>query len=202
MIDCPTSCSDILPVAKYDYCDPEVKFGEIRKIFFATIDADPFVDWENMAEWYMRVDNDDDTDINAIRELTVSADKPQGEYDDIMLSNNRRVRTSGTHTINISIDDNSDANYDLARWAGCNTTIKFWYVTKTKMYGGNDGITGNLHLNEVIERGNKGIKFINGTLTWEARYAPDRADYEEIPSFAYLAYDEDLLVYDDDYLTI
>lgn len=173
---CPTGCSDFLPVVDFDNCNPEVFFGEIRKIYLASLDADIIADWTSATDWLARIDNSDVADINSIRELTVSADMPAGEEDVIEISNKRKVSTPATFTINITIDDNSDLNYELMRWSECNTTVRAWYATDSHLYGGETGVQADLMLKEVIERGNKSLIRIEGTLTWESKYSPERCD--------------------------
>jgi hypothetical protein len=171
---CPTGCSDVLPNPAFDHCDPKVKFGEIQKIYVASLNADPLNDWTSAVEWATRIDNDDSADEDKIRELTVAADKPAPEFDVVEISDERKIKSPSSYTINITIDDNSDENYEFMRWTACNTTIRFWYATKENLYGGAQGQIGQLHLDEVIERGNKSLITLVGTLTWENKYAPER----------------------------
>ena len=168
---CPDGCESELPVFNFSECAPEVYFGEIEKIYIANADQEPFDDWTDAGEWTTKISNTED---GGIRELTVSADFPAPEYDVIDISARRKVMSTSTFTINISIDDLSDENYAAMRYTECNPTVKLWYADKNHLYGGNVGITANIMLKEVIERGNKAMKTIQGTATWENKFSPDR----------------------------
>jgi hypothetical protein len=170
---CPEGCTDELPIFDFDQCAPEVYFGEIEKIYIAAADETPFTDWNDASEWTTKISNVDD---GKMRELTVSADLPAAEYDVIDISARRKVMSSSTFTINITIDDLSDDNYAAMRWTECNPTVKLWFADRNHMYGGNVGITANIMLKEVIERGNKSMKTIQGVATWENKFSPERIE--------------------------
>lgn len=171
---CPTGCSSVLPDVSFDVCSPNVSFGEIQKIFIAMADAEPFTDWTNLSQWEAALalpTNDPD----AIRELNVSADLPAPAVEEIVISLGRKIKSPATHTINVDIDDLSDENYEFARTTSCNSQFKMWFMTSDYMYGGNDGITVNIDLRPVIERGIKSLNKLTGTITWEAKFSPERA---------------------------
>lgn len=171
---CPTGCSDFLPVVDFDACAPKVSFGEIKRIYVASLDAEVFADWTSAGEWTTRIDNTDVADIDKVRELTVSADMPAGAADTIEISDKRKVMTPSTFTINLDIDDNSDDNYEFMRWTECNQTVRMWYATEDFLYGGEGGVTATISLKEVIQRGTKSIIKLVGTATWENKYSPER----------------------------
>ena len=173
---CPTGCSSILPIVSFDICDPKVGFGEIETIMMSSGDADPFTDWTNLAEWTARVDNTDIVDTNKIRKFDVVADLPAAAADEIIISKGRKVYSPATHTINVDIDDITAENYEFARTTSCNVQFRVWFFTKSYMFGGNDGILANVTLRPVIERGQKSINKLSGTITWEAQFSPERAD--------------------------
>jgi len=171
---CPADCESALPVLDFDACAPEIYFGEIRRIYIASLDAAPFDDWTSAAAWALRISNTDIASDDTIRSLTVSADKPAAEYDEVEISDNRKVVTPATHIINLTIDDLSDDNYEFMRFTECNPTVRLWYSDDTHLYGGNLGIPANIMLKEVIERGNKSLKRIEGMAKWENKFSPER----------------------------
>jgi hypothetical protein len=173
---CPEGCTSSMPILDFDACAPEIYFGEVRRIYVASLDADPFADWTDASEWVARIDNDDIASANAIRSLTVSADKPAAEYDEVEISDNRKVVTPSTHIINLTIDDISDANYEFMRFTECNPTLRLWFADDAHIYGGNLGVKANIMLKEVIERGNKSIKRIEGMAKWESKFSPERTE--------------------------
>lgn len=171
---CPTGCDDfIVPAVNFSDCDPEVFFGEIEKIYVAAVDVTPLTNWWDAAEWATLIDNDALTG-DEIRELTVSADLPAGEFDITEISNRRKVSSPNTFNLAVTIDDNSDLNYEFMRWTECNPKVRIWYATQDHLYGGNEGIRADIMLKEVIERGNKSLKTIQGTVSWEEKYSPER----------------------------
>src|SRR5690606_24691815 len=116
-----------------------------------------FTDFTDPGEWTEAIDNTSST-IGSVRELTVSADLPAAESDVVEISNRRKVHTPSTFTINVTIDDVSEANYELMLWTECNTRVKVWFATKDHLYGGNAGIEANIMLRPIIERGAKSMQ--------------------------------------------
>ena len=170
---CPTTCSTVPPAAEFDFCNPDVFFGEIEKIYWTAKDASDLADWTSAAVWAARISNDGvDTDV--IRELHVSADLPTPERDKVEISVRRTVSTPATWTINLDIDDLSDENYEMIRTTACNTQVKIWFATRDHIYGGNSGIVVDMSIDPVIERGKKSIQKFTGTITWDATFAEQR----------------------------
>ena len=173
---CPTGCNSILPQAASDLCDPKVLFGEIEKIYISSGDSAAFSDWTDIDEWTARIDNSDTVDINKIREFHVVADLPQATADELTISLGRKVFTPATHTINFDIDDISAENYEFGRTTSCNVLFRVWFATKSKLFGGNDGILANVNIRPVIERGIKSINKLVGTVSWEYQFSPESTD--------------------------
>jgi len=171
---CPTGCSDYLPVVDFDPCDPAVVFGEIEKIYLASQDAAIVANWTTATDWLLRISNTDVASTDTIRELTVSADMPAGVNEMVEISMRRKVYTPSTFTINIDIDDNTDLNYEFMRNMECNTTMRLWFADQTHLYGGEGGVLATISMKEVILRGNKSIKKLVGTATWESKFSPER----------------------------
>lgn len=172
---CPTGCTGPLPSAYFSYCDPELGFGEISLIFFAAQDAECFTDETSSTEWLARLSNTS-ADPDAIRFFHVSADKPAAEREEIQISLGRKIKTPGTFTINLDVEDVSDLNYEFMRTSQCNQVFRMWYVAGDYLFGGPCGELVNLNLDYVIERGTKSLQKIMGAATWEASFAPERCD--------------------------
>jgi len=170
---CPTGCNTLLPDLDFNYCSPNIIYGEITHIFLAAGDAQCFSDWNVLGEWLARVDNTTDG-IDYIRYMHVKADKPVGEADTIEISLGRKVKSPMSYTLNIEVDDLSALNYEFMRLSQCNTSFKLWFSAGGYMFGGNCGIDVILNLDYQIERGTKSIHKIIGTATWEADCSPDR----------------------------
>lgn len=170
---CPEGCSSLMPDFNFSDCAPNIIFGEIEKIYVASLDADPFTDYSDASEWVARIVNTNGTE-ESVREITVAADLPMPTYDEIEISNRRKVMSTKTFELAVTIDDNTEENYEAARWTQCNPTVRLWFADQTHLYGGNEGIRANVMLAEVIQRGSKAIKTIQGKFTWDAKFSPER----------------------------
>ena len=174
---CPTGCASDVPALDFDFCDPAVSFGEIERIFVAPYDTTPFTDVESLAEWTARLDNTTLADPDLIRYMDVSADLPKGEREKIQISRSREISTPAKFTINVTVDDLSDLNYEFMRTTYCNTLQRFWFLAGNYIYGGNEGIPAIMELDLVIERGGKkSLNKFDGTVTWEHEFPPERND--------------------------
>lgn len=173
---CPTGCSGLIPEVDFNSCNPKVFFGEIEKIYLAALDFTGFTDFTDPTEWATAIDNTSSATVDNVRELTVSADLPAAEADVVEISNRRKVHTPSTFTINVTIDDVSETNYELMLWTECNTRVKVWFATKDHLYGGNAGVEADIMLRPVIERGVKSMQRLEGTITWESVHSPVRCD--------------------------
>lgn len=170
---CPAGCTSLMPDWAYSDCAPTILFGEIEKIYIASLDAEPFNDWTEASAWINRIVNTGGTD-QSIRELTVAADLPAPTADEIEISARRKVTSTKTFELAVTIDDNTEDNYEAMRWSQCNPTVRLWFADQTHLYGGNEGIRANVMLSEVIQRGAKAIKTIQGKFTWDAKFSPQR----------------------------
>lgn len=184
---CPIGCNSILPIVDFDICDPKIYFGEIEDIYVAAGDASAFIDWTNANEWAIRLSDSDINDIDAIRQLHVIADIPVASADETIISLGRKVFSPATHNIAIDIDDISDLNYEFARATSCNTLYRVWFATKNYMFGGNEGILANINLRPVIERGQKSINKLSGTISWDSKFSPERGDLFNISDAPHLS---------------
>lgn len=176
---CPTDCDFDLPVVSFSDCSPNVVYSEIRRIFIARKGAASFANWLEATEWLDRL-SETATGPDAIRALTVTADKPAAAPVSKAISNGRTVVVGKDHTINFTIDDVTAENYEFMRQLECGGQgYKFWYETSGGyIYGGNAGIIGvnglGIDMNDVLNRGLEEIETINGVLTWREKFSPER----------------------------
>jgi hypothetical protein len=173
---CLTDCNSALPPVNFSFCAPTVLLSEIRRIFVAPLAADDFADWTSAAEWIERV-SENNSSVNAIRPLTVIADKPAASPVRAAISNGRDIPIRKDHTVNWTIDDVTPENYEwVLAVAECGVQVKIWFETEGGfMYGGNSGIgpcsiTGD----DILNRGLDQYETLAGTLTWKAKNSPER----------------------------
>lgn len=171
---CSNGCEEDLPVFKFDDCQPEVYFSEIQRIFIGKKSIPPFTNWKAAGEWITRMASTGDDRIVV---LTVIGDKPAGASVIKDISNGRKVTIGKDHTLNWTIDDVSDENYEAMRTMECGGQYKFWWETQGgKMYGGNSGVEARTDVNNVQGRGRDEIETIIGSFTWRSKFHPERAD--------------------------
>lgn len=171
----PEICTPVaLPAVKADFCAPNLNFGEIDRVYLGN-PGNPFTDWSLLAEWDARLDNADIADATKIRMLHVIGDKPAGEKTKIDFSQGRSVYTEGKHSINIKVDETGDENYELIIWLEENAgqTVSLWYQAGKYIYGGNDGISASLTLDDIIPESDEELNTFNGAATWEGNH-PER----------------------------
>lgn len=172
---CPANCDFTLPVVSFDTCAPTVVYSEIRRIFIAKKAAAPFSNWLSATEWLARMSQTSTTGNDYIRPLTVIGDKPAAADVFKEISNGRRVTIGKDHTINFTIDDVTQANYDFMRGLECGGEFRIWYETEGGfIYGGNEGIVVRVSANNVLNRGREEIETIVGVFTWRAKFHPER----------------------------
>jgi hypothetical protein len=171
---CPTGCDSFLVDVDFNYCDPDVQFGEIDHIYLKARDGSDLLDWESLAIWTARLALDPTADNDAVIDLTVMADAPPAETEEIEISDGRKIQSPSTFVINFDIDDVSDDNYELMRWLECNLVVDMWYSANEVIFGGNPGIEVTLSAKYQIERGQKSLQKIVGTAKWESKFSPPR----------------------------
>ena len=175
IITCPSGCTTALPAVKFDKCAPKVNLSEIERIYVAKPTAAAFADWKLATEWTTRISETDSTGDDAIRPLIVIGDKPAPANVIKEISNGRKLPVRKDHTLNVTIDDVSDENYDFMRTLECGGQVKIWYETAGGyLYGGNEGIDATMVLDDVLNRGRDEIETLTGTITWSAKFHPER----------------------------
>lgn len=180
---CPSDCDEQqIPSVNFDDCSPENNLSEIEWVAVAKSDASDFEDIEDAEEWTDRIaqtaaseaPNPDDT----IRMIRVIGDKPAPELQNRLVSGGRNIQTGKRHTINVEIDETNKTNYEFARSTACNATYKIWYITRAGLvYGGICGLKAQMVLNLIQNRGDGEIEKYIGTITWNDKMDPPRADF-------------------------
>ena len=174
-VSCPNSCETALPEVKFSKCSPNIVLSEIVRIFVGKQTTQPFNNWKDASEWTQRLSETANT-ANAIRPLTVIADKPAGSPVVKEISNGRKYNLRKDFTINIEIDDVSPENYEFMRVTQCGGEYKLWFETAGgRLYGGNEGIDASLVLDNVLGRGKDEIEKITGTASWSDKFSPEMA---------------------------
>lgn len=171
---CPTGCDSYIVDVDFNFCDPEIHFGEIDHIYLKARDGSDLLDWESLAVWNARLALDPTADLDAIIDLHVIGDMPVAETDEIEISLGRKIQSPSTFVINFEIDDTTATNYTLMRWLECNLVVDAWFSANDVLFGGNPGIEVNIHSKYQIERGQKSVQKIVGTLKWESQFSPPR----------------------------
>ena len=170
---CPNNCETELPEVRFSKCSPTIVLSEIVRIFLGKQSTEPFTDWKSATEWTTRL-SEKGTTANAIRPLTVIADKPAGSPVVKEISNGRKYNLRKDFTINIEIDDVSPENYEFMRVTQCGGEYKLWFETAGgRLYGGNEGIDASLVLDNVLGRGKDEIEKITGAASWDDKFSPE-----------------------------
>lgn len=171
---CPTGCDSYLVDVDFNFCDPDVQFGEVDHIYLKARDGSDLLDWQSLAVWNARKALDPTVDNDAIIDLTVIGDYPPAETEEIEISDGRKIQSPSTFVLNFEIDDVSDANYELMRWLECNLVVDMWFSANEVLFGGNPGIEVTLTAKYQIERGQKSLQKIVGSAKWESKFSPPR----------------------------
>ena len=172
-VSCPNSCETALPEVKFSKCSPNIVLSEIVRIFVGKQSTQPFNNWKDASEWTQRLSETANT-ANAIRPLTVIADKPAGSPVVKEISNGRKYNLRKDFTVNIEIDDVSEENYEFMRVTQCGGEYKMWFETAGgRLYGGNEGIDASVVLDNVLGRGKDEIEKITGTASWSDQFSPE-----------------------------
>lgn len=173
-IVCLDDCSFDIPAVSFADCNPEVNLSQIAKIYMAQPDAAGFTDWTLAGEWVSRISSDS-TDVDAIRAITVIADKPIPETTSKTISGNRIVVTDKKHTINFDVDESNVTNHEFARGGKCIRQVKMWYETiGGLLFGGNSGIDATFTIDMNLSRSEGDIILYQGNLKWSSTDLEER----------------------------
>lgn len=170
---CSTSCENDLPIVEFDECNPEINGGQISKIYITNIGF-PLVDWTNVLEWNLRLDNSA-VGADAIRTLHVIGSKPVPSADEKEISLGRKLKGSKTHIINVKVDETNDINHEFLRKMECGGTYLMWYETlEGKLFGGTEGIKSSAFLDMVIPESGTDIITNEGKFEWKSKFTEER----------------------------
>ena len=171
---CPTNCDAALGEVLFDDCAPAINASEIKRLFIARANATPFTTWATAAEWTTRL-SQDGVEPNAIRALTVIGDMPAGAPVQKDISNGRKFTLGKDRTVNFTVDEDSDENYEFFRALECGGKYRIWFETHGGyMFGGNEGIKATVNADPILNRGTGEIVTYNGAATWRSKFAPER----------------------------
>lgn len=170
----PTCGAENLPEVDFDFCDPEIKESEIQRIFLRKINSEDFTDWTQPEEWNTRV-SETSLDADAIRCLTVVADKPAPNAPKRTISQGRTVTPRKEHTINFTIDEVTDANHAFISALQTGKRFKMNYETAGGyMFGGNTSIACEINGEMLLPRGAGEIMTYAGTIFWVSPETEER----------------------------
>lgn len=175
-VTCATDCDTNLPVVSFSNCSPQTATAQIVKIYMS---KEGFTDITSASEWNDRLpgnesDQNEAAD-NAIRVFTVIGDKPAPEKSEKEISGGRFVTPQKTHTVNFSIDEISQANYDAAREFECGGNRLIWYEDSAGfVFGGNAGISASINIDHIITASREDFQTLTGTAKWKSQFSPRR----------------------------
>lgn len=167
-----------LPEAEANYCAPDVNFGQVGRVFFTTI-GNPLTLVTDLVEFEARIANTDAVpgtpDLTSIRYVNTVGGKPAPNRPELTISRDRKVYPAAEHTVNITIDETSEVNYNLLKEIEENGgQFLIWYEAGKYIYGGNAGIQATLILDDIIPDSNEELNTFVGTIKWKGNH-PDRA---------------------------
>lgn len=170
----PLCNSESLPKTDFNFCTPDIRASEIRRIFIALVSSAPFVDVSNGAEWVIRL-SQAGTEPDAIRTLWVIGDKPAPTSKRAIISGGRKVTVRKDHVIRATIDDVNQTNHNFIMSLGLGKHFRVWYETMGGfMFGGNDGIVTLFNADMVLLRGQGEIMTYQATMDWNNLRTEDK----------------------------
>jgi hypothetical protein len=163
-----------LPVVAFSDCNPELNLSEIKYILITRRYAQPLTDWTSRDEWLLRL-SPGNTDLESIRSLSVIGDIPEPSLTTQEISGHRTKDVFVQRQINLEIDETNFTNYEFMRQSELELNIRLWFVTRSEhLFGGNDGLIGQLKLHPVYNRGSSEILRFIGTFLWANQLSPER----------------------------
>ena len=168
-------CSTVMPAVNADLCAPGVNYGQIEMLMF-TRNGDGLTDFLDDTEWAARIDNDSTgtealpTSGNAeIRQLFGIGSLEAPERPEVTISRRRKVYADPKFTMTFAVDDTGDVNWNtfMRGLPSGGQVYSVWFATKTRIFGGNDGITATIVANPSIPESTEETQKIILTVTWE-----------------------------------
>ena len=171
---CPTDCSSALQPVSFSPCAPENHWGEVSKVYVGPADL-PSFDVSDLAAWtyYLTTAPDEDK----IRTLIGIGDMPAPEITEVATSGDRKAYGPRQYTLNFTIDETNDINYQWMQMTACNTSYQFWFETRDGLLYSDDmdsGIYGSIVFHQIIPRLKTELVTFVGTFKWEDTFAPHR----------------------------
>ena len=173
----PVCASAVLPAVSFNFCDPDIRLGEIDRVYITRASsADVLTDVADADEWALRLNQSatiPGSGAAPIRELTGIGELVEPEVTETEISDGRKTSSLPKNTLNLDIDELSITNISAARTYQQNpaATHKAWFRSGGLMYGGNDGIDVSLVARLIIPRGKTEVSQIKYTLKWDG-YIP------------------------------
>ncbi len=180
---CPETCDEYtLPVVKSEYCpqNVQVRRGEIKRILIAEVNPEDKTkplggpaDWTSIEAWTTAIDNDATGKVKSIYGI---GDMPDPTDTYAPIHDGLEALIDRLYTMNFSIVDTNDVNYNAARALQCGGTFFLWYEDRGNyLYGGENGIKVELKSPRIPrERGNESYLNINTAIIWHSGCDPER----------------------------
>jgi len=182
---CPTcdTCDELeLPVFVFSDCAPVQNESEVNFVYVTIEDPEnpgealggP-ADWTLAEDWATAIDN---SAADKVRKLTVIGDLPEPEQEIRIVSNRRRIPGKKVFTLNATVDDVSDENYNAMRALECYPIVRIWYGNiGGKLYGGQEGIRASIvKANAPLDRGQNTYERIEYGFLFESTCHPPRIE--------------------------
>lgn len=172
--NCVTDCAGSMPIVEFTKCAPKTYTAQINYLYWTNV-GQSMVDWTSPVEWAARLSNSS-TNPQAIRTLFVIGSKPKPEAQKIKISLGREIIGKKKHTVAFKIDELNQTNHDMVRQIECGGQFLVWYGTTQLLWGGNSGIEASIDIDEIITDDSGTVITIEGTMSWEARFTPERIE--------------------------
>lgn len=181
-IVCPDNgCAETLVAAKSSICNPEVRRGEVSRLFIGLRGA-PFTpvvtpvistSVNNPVAWSTRIGTNDASGTDPIVVLHVLGDKPRPEAEEVDLSLGRKKTTKKNHQVNFVSDEFNTTNHTFFRTLECGGTFDMWYETSDGLLFGSHegphiGIQVSFGVGMVVPRERAGVITWEGEAKWES----------------------------------
>ena len=158
---CAADCSTDTNPVYGDLCAgvSTIEMGEITDIIFDDIDtgstpANPITGWVStglaandavnsaaITTWFSGVDN---TTAGGLKHIEVTGDKSEPSGTDIELPKSKTVTINPKQTVKISTPVINNQRYEAYRKLQCLGEKIFWFATESHLYGGINGIKGQI----------------------------------------------------------
>lgn len=172
------SCADSVPnfAGAFNFCAPAYVFGEIEEVIFAPLELEsgfPYPsDWTSETAWNLLLAPDAGDPIAHKAPVRGTMDEP--DQPEIEASKYRTAYPPARYNVPVMVDDLSDLAYENLRNMN-NKTVRMWFISGGKIFGGPTGIEADLRTWPVIEEGEDAMHKYHVHASWRAALAPERA---------------------------